>query len=184
MFSKHTRPLFLLLFAAAVAPASPITYDINFTTLTAGPPPTSGSFTYDAGAATDPFSNFIVVWNGITYDLTSAANAGGQGAGISCPSPSTQAVFTFLSGTTTCSSGTGDIITWAVRDQAVGYAFQFADGNTGFFDYLLVQDLVDGPINGPGPTGTFTISAVQSTPEPGTLLTMALGALLFLKRRR
>src|ERR1700744_4030512 len=52
------------------------TYDINFT-CTSGPTcilPTSGTFTYDA---TDHlFTNFVVVWDGSTINLKSAANAG------------------------------------------------------------------------------------------------------------
>jgi hypothetical protein len=51
-------------------------YAINFFEPTTGPHvgvmPASGSFTYDPLAG---FSNFLVVWNGATYDLTAAANS-------------------------------------------------------------------------------------------------------------
>ena len=58
--------------AAATASAGPILYNINFTTAS-GIAPTSGSFLYDDAAA-NPFASFLVVWNGITFDLTAAAN--------------------------------------------------------------------------------------------------------------
>src|SRR5579863_7894850 len=65
-----------LLLAAPAADASPLSYDIDFTAFNfMGPPPTSGSFTYDASAAIgSQFSDFTVVWDGLTFDLTAAAN--------------------------------------------------------------------------------------------------------------
>jgi len=57
-----------------VARAQIITYDINFTnTIPAdGPSPTSGAFVYDY--LTGRFVRFTVVWDGLTFDLTSSAN--------------------------------------------------------------------------------------------------------------
>jgi hypothetical protein len=66
----------LLLCGALQSPASPVLYDVDFTAFDfMGPAPTSASFDYDASAtAGSQFTDFIVVWNGFTYDLTAAAN--------------------------------------------------------------------------------------------------------------
>ena len=61
--------------AAICAPAAHAgtltTYNITFTG--GSPNPTMGSFTYDS---TNPqFSNYTVIWDGITFDLTSSANS-------------------------------------------------------------------------------------------------------------
>jgi hypothetical protein len=57
---------------AGSALATPTTYDITF----AGtfPLPAEGSFTYDP-ALVQSFSDFHVVWDGLDFDLTGAANA-------------------------------------------------------------------------------------------------------------
>lgn len=73
--SKSTLILFLLVILhAAVACAAPISYNINFT-LKPGSTvlPSSGSFRYDQD--TGLFSDFIVVFYGTSYDLTSSANS-------------------------------------------------------------------------------------------------------------
>jgi len=65
------------LFLAISAPsarAQTVTYDINFTNTipTDGPSPSSGSFEYNY--LTGSFVRFTVVWDGLTFDLTSSAN--------------------------------------------------------------------------------------------------------------
>jgi hypothetical protein len=60
----------LMLLSIPSVPAMANPYAITFTT-SSGVAPTSGSFDYDP---TNGFSNFLVTWNGITYDLTSSAN--------------------------------------------------------------------------------------------------------------
>ena len=62
--------LALAIGGASTARAAAITYDITFTSN--GDLPV-GSFTYDA--AVPAFTNFLVQWNGLTFDLTSAANS-------------------------------------------------------------------------------------------------------------
>jgi hypothetical protein len=66
-----------LVFAAIGAPnahADVTEYTINFTG--GSPNPTSGSFDFDNNPADlTPFSDFTVVWEGLTFDLTSAANS-------------------------------------------------------------------------------------------------------------
>jgi hypothetical protein len=53
--------------------ATPIDYTINFSLTQDGPVPASGSFSYDSSTST--FANFDVLWDGYTFDLTSAANS-------------------------------------------------------------------------------------------------------------
>ncbi len=62
---------FLGALAVGAAPA-PVTYGINFT-LTQGNSPESASFTYVH--TTQAFTNFVVIFGGIPFDLTAAANA-------------------------------------------------------------------------------------------------------------
>lgn len=52
--------------------ASPIKYAINFT-VKEGASPQAATFTYDA--ATQTFSDFQVIWDSATFDLTTSANA-------------------------------------------------------------------------------------------------------------
>jgi len=59
-----------LALAAATTPSGPATYNIRFSVAYGGPAPV-GSFTYDPAKG---FSNFIVQWNGYSFDLTAAAN--------------------------------------------------------------------------------------------------------------
>ncbi len=62
----------LILVAPLTAFAAPQTYVIDFVVTQGSIAPTAGSFTYDA---TIGFSNFTVTWNGVTVDLSTAANA-------------------------------------------------------------------------------------------------------------
>lgn len=48
------------------------TYDISFTLTSGTLLPTSGSFTYDS--TTPQFTNFIVDWDSLVFNLTSSAN--------------------------------------------------------------------------------------------------------------
>src|SRR5262249_23932312 len=91
--------------------ASPVFYNITFTA-TSGTAPTAGSFTYDAAAALgSQFTGFTVVWESGIYDLTSAANTGKQFVGTDCgTTPSSQSVFTFLSGQNVCANPA--VISW------------------------------------------------------------------------
>jgi len=73
-------PFVVVIAVAAGARAAPMTYFVGFSGV--GTLPALGAFTYDAAAP--GFSNFIVLWNGTLFDLTSAANApniGGACAG-------------------------------------------------------------------------------------------------------
>src|ERR1035438_3957196 len=79
---KFNLSLFIgLVGAVSSATAGTITYNINFTT-TGGLAPLSGTFTYDLTLNT--FTNFLVTWDGTTFDLRSEANSPGINTFV-CP---------------------------------------------------------------------------------------------------
>jgi hypothetical protein len=96
---RSVQVLVLTGIIASSAFAGPINYVINFTTTHGSPTPT-GSFSYNGGTAT--FTNFDVVWAGITFDLTSDANSGGVSTG--CAAANSTTIFQVLSGTSECPS--------------------------------------------------------------------------------
>ena len=103
MALSPSRIIFLIGIGTAVTNASPITYDINFT-LTSGTPSATGTFTYDASQPIgSQFTNFTVLWDTVTFDMTSAANSP-QDLGTGCGVGDTSATFfALLSGTAECS---------------------------------------------------------------------------------
>jgi hypothetical protein len=85
-----TLAVILLLVGASCFPvnAAPVAYDISFTggSIMGAPLPT-GSFLYDPAAG---FSNFLVNWNGVTFDFTPAGDPpGSANAPLFATSPST-----------------------------------------------------------------------------------------------
>lgn len=161
------------------------TYTINFTTTASfsGTPSPTGSFTYDS---TNPlFSNFLVTWDGVTYDLTASAN-GPTLHGSGCTGESATAGFGFgiMSQALTGCGG------------PVSYGWQAANSTqnneNNFFvaDQIPSQsssDVIANVINVPPPSatndgayGTFTITPqtpVSAAPEPSSLY--LLGSSLF-----
>ena len=170
--------------AAVFLTASPITYNINFTN--GSPNPTSGSFQYDS-AGSGTFSNFIVLWQGLNFDLTSAANA--PSVGGSCVSSASNS-FALLNGTLACvQTGPGPV--WAADSgdtTASGFAdFEIQGFGTSSLNDLLIQDVtfVEGT---PPPVtrGALSITTPVATPEPGSIALAFIGgaSLLAWKRRR
>jgi hypothetical protein len=171
--------LLLISAAASISPASaaPILYNINFTT-NSGPAPTTGSFTYDATAPV--FTNFLVTWDSIQYNLTASANAPGISGPPACIGSATGAAASFLLMNGSCASNAA----WQGAP-FIPSAFSF--------QYLLFsgQSITAISISGEGPTGpsvlgsgSWSITAVNSVPEPSTLvLTAVAGALLAARRR-
>ncbi len=175
---KKRISLSLSLFAgflsvAASANAAPILYDINFNV--EGPPvvvPT-GSFIFDAGAVNNPFSAFVINFNGVAFDFTAMANSETI---TDCGEPSGPAtIFDDLIG------GCG-IRTWSSpgdSDQDFTILFDTSDGNL----YEAVND--SNPIS--VEIGYFTVTNLgpSPVPEPGTSSLMILagvGALCFSRR--
>jgi hypothetical protein len=169
--------LFLLAFPLVLRADVVTTYDITFTGT--GILPTSGSFTYDS--TVPQFSNFIVDWEGFTFDLTSAANNPTIFDGTpSCIASNTGAAAGFAILTTCNSPGNAS---WGGDEQdniadfafladpsgcsAFGACGQINDGIT----VPVIQNIVSGE-------GSFSITAVPptaATPEPSSLLLLATG---------
>ena len=170
--------------AAVFLTASPITYNINFTN--GSPNPTSGSFQYDS-AGSGTFSNFIVLWQGFNFDLTSQANA--PSVSGSCVSSASNS-FALLNGTLACvQTGPGPV--WGA-DSSDSTALGFADFEIQGFDSsslndLIIQDVIFVEGTQPPLTrGNFTITNPVATPEPGSIALAFIGgaSLLAWKRRR
>jgi hypothetical protein len=164
--------------------ASSVNYTINFTTSSGSPGPASGAFTYDSG--TDTFSNFVVVWDGYSFDLTSSANATFTSSS-GCTGEASSGAFSFalLSQALTCPSAPEYF--WFGQPR-VGptqfFAFEDEVSPSGY-------DQIGATLPATGATdsaaGNWTISAAANTPEPSGLLLLGSGlvGLMFagLKRR-
>jgi len=166
---------------APIAQADSTSYTITFSG--SGVLPTSGSFTYDS---TSPaFSNFLVLWDGTTIDLTSGANDPavlGPVLPASCafpiPTPLAASAFALMDGA--CPGGN-----WA--------GFADLEGSNGFAFFgpspcpIVGTDLTDcvqfaavgaGPPSTDTGGGSYAIAAsVVPTPEPATVVLMLLGLL-------
>jgi hypothetical protein len=170
-----------VLFGASAASADVFTdYTINFTG--GSPKPTAGSFTYDE---TNPqFSSFFVTWDGLTFDLTSSANAPGTSPPLpACIGGTLDAEASFDALSSDCSGEQS----WSAGTSGGSPVFNF---------------FVDAPPNNPfeihgnlsgftgpdaGASGGLTISPVVApVPEPTStiLLATVLAMASFLARKR
>lgn len=182
--------LLIAAFGAPVAMADLIdltTYTINFTGT--GTLPTAGMFTYDPDTTT--FTSFLVTWHGVSFDLTSSANA--PLVALSFPLPclsglsGAAASFALLQGA--CPSGpVGSVVVteWdAVDNPPFNPFFDFLTTNGPAeiqvlaFPQQIVQPFTDQGVGG------WSISpkgAAVAEPSSLTLVTTLLCA--FVARRR
>lgn len=166
------------------------TYTINFTvnpsSVTPNLPAPTGSFTYDS---TNPlFSNFLVVWDGNTYDLTAGANSP-QLFATGCTGESSTPAYGFaiLSQALTGCSG------------PVTYGWQAANAtqnNLNFFQMagLVLSQNASDQLNkllatptatDDGEFGTWTLApATVAAPEPASIYLLGTGLLGFLGAMR
>jgi hypothetical protein len=159
------------------------TYDISFTG--SSPLPTSGSFTYDS---TNPnFSNFTVVWDGISFDLTASANNPASYFGApACSNGNTGAAAAFALLTTCNSTGTAY---WSGELNPGVDSFQFGGPTLHNCQYGLscesftaALNASSSPENQSAAVGGFSIEAVvpptAATPEPKSFILLSSAILL------
>jgi hypothetical protein len=199
---KSVRALLLASIIVSGAIAAPVTFNIsisgqNSSGFEDNGPPFSGSFTYDNAAALgSQFTAFDVMWDGYTFDLTAAANAG-DGNTLGCGTPNSADVFAFLTGTGEC-PGSPNSLGWFAEDlfgpvtygenaipplSARVILFSFVDQGSTPSTFIYIDEQAPQHNSGPLFTagGTFTIT--PSTPEPSTFI-LALTSVAFLVRRR
>lgn len=179
-----------LLGALSSAHAAPVKYNIQFTTTFGSPTPASGSFFYDPDVPV--FSGFLVVWNGISFNMTAAAN-NPQFASGACNTAGNGAAdtFDFLLNQ---NCGSGQYFNgWAANTQDFGvgpissvFDFQRID-NGSFPTDQIVFEAVEITLSGDvtAAQGTFSISLAETpVPEPATLSLLTAAAALLAVRLR
>jgi len=180
------RKLFLLLLIASVLslPALADNYTINFTQIAmGGVAPTSGSFTYVPGTG---FSNFVVVWSGLTFDLTSSANAPQVFGNNVCTSQGSTPTFGFIimSQIASCPGASSIVYDWIGGTDPGSTTFEFdLEVNVqpgGGMDADILAALAATPTNLSAGNWTITdTSTVGSVPEPASMLLLGSGVLGF-----
>ena len=113
--------LILLIGVGAVAATADTSeaFNLTFTFTEGGLTPTAGTFTYDTTSNT--FTTFTVVWDSLSFDLRSSANAPGLGSETACantPPASASALFEALIDPTGACGGFDFWLTGASGGQA------------------------------------------------------------------
>jgi len=159
----------LAAFGSPVAMADPMPYTINFSGPSGTLLPTAGTFTYDAD--TSVFSSFLVIWDGISFDLTASANAPST-SGVSFPScvgslTGGAASFALLRGD--CA---GEDAVWRGSNITGDVGFTFT---TNFDPFMEISESKFDDVGSAIGTGTWTISQqIPTVPEPSTFTLSAL----------
>ena len=183
---------------AGPAAAAFIHYNITFTGSTSAGTLPSGSFDYDSAAPS--FANFVVQWDGVTFDLTAAANnpiwSNRPSSPPSCTGSGAALSFQLLSKDTCLSTSPNEVPArrWDVLVFLGGVSFSFDGG--GGTQSLFFNSLPQQPYGFPDPgcsetsircgQGEWQIAVAQTVPEPTTFALMGLGlaGLGFSRRRR
>jgi hypothetical protein len=170
--------LYVALILPAEAFAAPIEYDVKIPDLGLGTLPPQGYFTYDPALAR-PFADFHVLWYGLDFDLTDAANSPAIRSDCG-PFDPPQLSFALLSNTPSV----------CTVDSAVVAGFQ---GEERFFSFVGALDAelnlysveigtsIGEPCSsgfcvGAATFGSFEISPrAATTPNPSALLTLIIG---------
>jgi hypothetical protein len=178
--------LFVIASMAASAVGAPVLYNITFTSTT-GPAPTAGSFSYDSTAPlASRFSGFTVSWGNGIFDLTATANTGEQFVGTDCgTTPSSQSVFSFLSGQNVCANAA--VIAWdGVRSGGIQlFDFRNQELSGPGAPMATISINASTPFSaGPDASGSFSIQSTSTVPEPSTFVLALLSGALLVRRPR
>jgi hypothetical protein len=163
--------------------ASPIVYDFNWISEGNLPLPTSGSFTYDSTAAVgSQFSDFVVDWDGFSFDFTTAANSATVTS--SCGAVTSPEIFAFLTGTPECTP-TPDNFSWIGNPGGPFPTFNIFDANANSTtDIELGASSTTSVTGNPNlVSGLYTVSPASTVPEP-SMLFLVLPCVAFVVRKR
>ncbi|HEV1287499.1 MAG TPA: PEP-CTERM sorting domain-containing protein [Bryobacteraceae bacterium] len=166
----------LALVGAIPARSSAVYYTIDFTATYGGTTvPDSGSFYYDS--AVPAFTDFWVVWQGTTFDLTSLADAPTILGAPPCIGGNTGAAATFLV-MTACPTASWNYVTESFGPGAFEFIDYQGDGSAGNNFYIATDpNCSNNCVANQG--GTF----VSAAPEPGTTALMLIGFGWLLRKR-
>jgi hypothetical protein len=164
------------------------TYQIDFAPVPGDLSPTSGSFTYSGGT----FTNFDVVWDNITFDLTSAAN---DATGPLCSTTGSAETFLLLTRPSTCLPAEFGV--WIGHNDFQDtrtYTFGFYASTPPALTPVItsqVQSVFPGVGCGCFADGSWTLTDLSpsAVPEPESLTAMltaiaVMGFVVVYKRRR
>ena len=177
----------LVLLCPAWAAATPTNYSISFSLLwdTNALAAPTGGFTYDPAAA-NGFTNFLVSWDGNTFDLTNPANHPilGAVAGPCDPTGLSNAASSFyiLNNPGACNAIPQYTVYWyafyLLNNPTPIFRF-YADSPPGAPDYIEIDTNTAGGVSTVTAGGTWLILAQTSgVPEPSTGILLGLGALV------
>jgi hypothetical protein len=142
-----------IMFAAVCVPtaeAGPIHYTITFAVGTSGMTlPTAGSFNYDP--LSPQFTDFFVVFDEVTFDLTASANSPYIAGTPALPGPGARATFEMLSGFPSTPGGAWDVYWWGGWTAIYSY---------GGFDFYASR----GPVDANERVGVGT--SIGTKPDP------------------
>jgi PEP-CTERM motif len=172
--TKYALALVLGVIAVGAWPAHADTvtaYTINFTTTFGSPSPDSGSFTYDS---TNPqFSNFLVKWEGETFDLTLSANNPFVGGSCSSEASTASTGFALMSQSLTGTGCTPEYNWFGILFGGSLTGFQFVAFNNGDFRDAIAGGVPDRMFT--VASGTWSIEPLTATPEPSSILLLGTG---------